>query len=317
MAGRTLLQQATPITFGLKAARWLALATRQLQALREQRARALALQFGGSVGTLAALGNAGARVAELLAADLGLALPDLPWHAERDRIATIAAALGVVAGSMANIAGDIVLLVQTEVGEASEAAAHGKGGSSAMPQKHNPVDAMETLAAARLAAGSVSVIFTAMANEHERAVGGWQAEWAAIPDLFRYTAGAVAHVRSAVSGLQIDTVRMRANLDAGGGAVMAEALTTALTQRIGRPEAQRLVKAALERVATSQITLRQALRDDAQIQTILSPEDIDRVLDPAEYLGSADLFIDRALAAYQIYSWEGLEATSPPPHCNS
>ena len=174
MVGRTLLQQALPITFGLKAARWLALASRQVRTLREQRALSLALQFGGAAGTLAALGDQGMQVAELLAQSLDLALPDLPWHAERDRVASIAAALGVAASAMAKVAYDVALLAQTEVGEVAEASAPGKGGSSAMPQKRNPVDATLALAAARLAVGQVPVIFGALAQEHERAVGGWQ-----------------------------------------------------------------------------------------------------------------------------------------------
>src|SRR6266487_6436171 len=209
MAGRTLLQQALPITFGLKAARWLALATRQVHALRERRERTLAVQLGGAAGTLASLGDKGLRVVELLAEELGLPAPDLPWHTERDRVAEIASALGVVAGAMAKIAGDVVHLSQTEVGEVSEGAAPGKGGSSAMPQKHNPVDATGAIASARLAVGVVPVILSAMAQEHERAVGGWQAEWAAIPGLFRFTASAVERVRGMIGGLQIEPAHMR------------------------------------------------------------------------------------------------------------
>src|SRR5579885_1906814 len=187
MAGRTLLQQALPITFGLKAARWLALVTRQVQVLREHRPRTLAVQLGGAAGTLASLGEQGVQVVALLAEELDLPAPELPWHTERDRIAEIASTLGVVAGAMAKIAGDVALLAQTEVGEATEASAPGKGSSSAMPQKRNPVDATSAMAAARLAVGVVPVILSAMVQEHERAVGGWQAEWAAIPDLFCFT----------------------------------------------------------------------------------------------------------------------------------
>src|SRR5258707_2894037 len=242
MAGRTLLQQALPITFGLKSARWLALAVRQVRALREHRDRTLVVQLGGAAGTLASLGSNGLRVVELLSAELGLAVPDLPWHTERDRIAGIAATLGIVAGAMAKIAGEVVLLGQTEVGEASEGAAPGKGGSSAMPQKHNPVDATLAIAPARLAVGVVPVILSAMAQEHERAAGGWQSEWAAIPDLFHYTAAAVERVGEAVSGLQVDPARMKANLDLTGGLIMAEALTMALALHLGRPEAQRIVQ---------------------------------------------------------------------------
>jgi 3-carboxy-cis,cis-muconate cycloisomerase len=297
MAGRTLLQQALPITFGLKAARWLALVVRQIHALRECRDRSLVLQFGGAAGTLAALGDAGMRVAELLAAELRLPLPELPWHAERDRVAAIAAALGITAGAMAKIASDIVLLAQTEVGEVSEAAAPGKGGSSAMPQKRNPVDTVAAIAAARQAIGIVPVVLAAMGQEHERAAGGWQAEWTAIPALFRFTAGAVARVRAAVQGLQVDPERMRANLALGGGLLMAESVTMTLAAQIGRPAAQRLVKAVAGRVSGGG-TFREALLGDEQVRAVLSPDAIDQALDPAGYLGSADALIDRALAAH-------------------
>ena len=298
MAGRTLLQQALPITFGLKAARWLALAVRQARALRELRDRALAAQLGGAAGTLAALGDKGPRVVELLAEELGLPAPDLPWHTERDRIAEISAALGITAGAVAKIAGDVVLLAQTEVGEVSEGAAPGKGGSSALPQKHNPVDATFAIASARLAIGTVPVILSAMLQEHERAAGGWQAEWAALPDLFRFTASAVERVKEAVSAMQVDAARMKANLDLSGGLIMAESLTMALAPRIGRSEAQRLVQAACDRAVKSGVTLREAALVDAQVRALLSPGEIDRALDPGAYLGGTDAFIDRAIASY-------------------
>jgi 3-carboxy-cis,cis-muconate cycloisomerase len=301
MAGRTLLQQALPITFGLKAARWLALATRQVHALLERRERTLAVQLGGAAGTLASLGDNGLRVLALLAEELNLPVPDLPWHTERDRIAEIATTCGVVAGGMAKIASDVALLAQTEVGEVSEGTAPGKGGSSAMPQKHNPVDATKAIASARLAVGMVPVILSAMTQENERAVGGWQAEWTAIPDLFRFTASAVEGVRGAVVGLQIDPVRMRANLDMAGGLIMAESLTMTLALRIGRPEAYRIVQAVCNQVVGSAKNLRQAAMEDKQVRAILSPEEIDKALDPTRYLGSADAFINRALADYQKY----------------
>jgi 3-carboxy-cis,cis-muconate cycloisomerase len=299
MAGRTLLQQALPITFGLKAARWLALALRQVHALQECRKRTLAVQLGGAAGTLASLGDKGPRVVELLAAELRLPAPDLPWHTERDRVAEIAGTLGVVAGAMAKVAGDVALLAQTEVGEVSEGALPGKGGSSAMPQKHNPVDAISAMASARLAIGVVPVILSAMVQEHERAVGGWQAEWAAIPNLFRYTASAVERVRDAVGGLEVDPARMRANLDLTGGLIMAESLTMALAPRLGRPEAQSIVKTLCDRATKSGVHLYQAAMEEAQVSSILTLEEIDQALDPREYLGSTNVFIDRVLRSYR------------------
>jgi 3-carboxy-cis,cis-muconate cycloisomerase len=299
MAGRTLLQQALPITFGLKAARWLALAARQARALRQVRERALALQFGGAAGTLAALGEAGMPVAALLAEELRLPLPDLPWHAERDRVAEIAAALGVVAGAMSKIAGDVLLMAQSEVGELAERRAPGKGGSSAMPHKQNPVDATLALASARLAIGLVPTVLAAMAQEHERAAGAWQAEWEALPRLFCAAGGAVRRVAHVVAGLQVDAARMRANLDAPGGLAMSEALMVALASRVGRGEAQRLAQIAARQVGAGAATLREAALADPEIRAQLSEQEIERALDPHRYLGSTAALIERALADYR------------------
>lgn len=295
MAGRTLLQQALPITFGLKAARWLALIIRQARRLGELRVTISVVQLGGAAGTLASLGEVGMRVTELLAAELGLAVPDLPWHAERDRTADVAAGLGVVAGGMAKIASDLALLAQTEVGEAAEAPIAGKGQSSAMPQKRNPVDAMMALASSRLAIGVVPVVLSAMAQEHERAVGGWQAEWEALPDLFRFTSGAVEHVRSAVASLDVSTERMQANLTQSGGMIMAEALTMALAPHLGRHEAYRIVREVCERATEAGMDFRQAAFSDERIRAALPTDAIERALDPAAYLGSTDVYISRAL----------------------
>jgi 3-carboxy-cis,cis-muconate cycloisomerase len=299
MAGRTLLQHAVPITLGLKAARWLALMVRQVYALREHRERTLAVQLGGAAGTLASLGDKGIQVVVLIADELGLPAPDLPWHSERDRIAEIAGTLGVIAGAMAKIASDVAHLAQTEIGEASEGAMPGKGGSSTMPQKHNPVDAAFALASARLAAGEVSVILSAMTQEHERAVGGWQAEWVALPNLFRYTSGAVEHVRGMIRGLQVDPAHMRANVELTQGLIMAESLTMALAVHIGRPEAQRVVKTLCDRAVKLGVHLRQVVLEEEQVLRMLSLEEVDRALDPSAYLGSTDVFIERAVASYR------------------
>jgi 3-carboxy-cis,cis-muconate cycloisomerase len=298
MVGRTLLQQAVPITFGLKAARWLDAATRRARRLRDVRDHTLAVQLGGAVGTLAALGPAGPRVAELLGEELGLPVPALPWHAERDRVAEVAAAVGIAAGTVAKIATDLVLLRQSEVREIDEAPVPGKGGSSAMPQKRNPVDATAALASARLAIGAVSVVLNAMAQEHERAAGGWQAEWEAVPHLFCYAAGAVERVGDALEVLDVDPERMHANLDSSAGLVMAEALTMTLASQIGRTEAFRLVRQAVERAQSTRCDLREAALADERVRTALTALEIDEALDPPSYLGSAEVFIDRALAGY-------------------
>jgi 3-carboxy-cis,cis-muconate cycloisomerase len=299
MAGRTLLQHAVPITFGLKAARWLSLTTRQVQALGQLRNESLTLQFGGAAGTLAALGDAGIPVGQRLAEYLKVPLPDLPWHAERDRIATIASSLGVTAGSMAKIANDVALLAQTEIAEVSEGIEPGKGTSSAMPQKRNPVDAMMALASARLANGIVPVILSAMAGEHERAAGGWQAEWVAIPDLFRSTSCAVDRVGRLLRDLKVHPERMQHNLSLDGGLIMAESLSMALLPILGRDQAQNVVQAACKRALTNGSTLSETALEDARILSALSPEAIERSLDPSGYLGSASAMIDRALDSYR------------------
>lgn len=299
MAGRTLMQQAVPITFGLKAARWLALIVRQVYALRLHRERTLTLQFGGAAGTLASLGDKGIQVQDFLADELGLPTPDLPWHSERDRIAEIAGTLGVIAGAMAKIASDVAHLAQTEIGEASEISMPGKGGSSAMPQKHNPVDAAFAIASARLAIGEVSVILSAMTQEHERAVGGWQAEWVAIPNLFRYTSGSVEHVLGMISGLKVDHERMDANVELTQGLIMAESLTMTLAPHVGRPEAQHIVTILCERAVRLGVQLRDVVIEEELVLRILSPEEIDRALNPSTYLGSTNVYIDNALESYR------------------
>lgn len=295
MAGRTLLRYAVPITFGLKAARWLTLITRQVRRLEELRSRSSVLQFGGAAGTLAALGSDGMRVAALLGEELRLQVPDLPWHAERDRVAEVAAGLGVVAGAMAKIANDLVLLAQSDVGEVAEHAAPGKGGSSTLPQKRNPIDATMAVACARLAIGGVPVVLGAMEQEHERAAGAWQAEWQALPELFRHTAGAVEHVRGALDGLEVHAERMRANLESSGGQIMAEALSMALARQIGRDAAQRVVREVSERAHTEGTDLRAAAQNDQRVRDALPAETLERAFDPAAYLGSTNTFIQRAL----------------------
>ncbi|MGH2485901.1 MAG: lyase family protein, partial [Ktedonobacterales bacterium] len=254
--------------------------------------------FGGASGTLAALGDKGPRVMELLGEELGLGAPDLPWHAERDRVAEVAGGVGVLAGALAKIAGDVILLAQTEVGEVSEAASWGKGGSSTMPRKRNPTDAIAAVAAARLALGTVPVLLGAMAQEHERAAGAWQAEWAALPDLFRYTSGAALRMRRSLEGLEVDAARMRAHVEQTGSLALAEALMMALAPELGKPAAQRLVGDLAGRVSGGD-TLRELALADERVRAVLSAQAVERALDRRLYLGSADVFIDRALADFR------------------
>jgi 3-carboxy-cis,cis-muconate cycloisomerase len=292
--GRTLLQHAVPVTFGLKAARWLTVVARRARSLARIRDE-LPLQFGGAAGTLAQLGADGPRVATMLGEELGLPVPDLPWHAERDRIAELGAALGITAGVLAKIAGDIVLLSQTEVGEVAEGAGDGAGASSAMPQKRNPVRAVAAVAAARLALGSVTVLLHAGGQEHERAAGAWQAEWEALPDAFGHTARAMAAVRSSVEGLVVDEDRMRRNLGAAGGAIMAEALVTALVPSLGRDAAYAVVGEVTARSIRDGAALVDAAVQDDRVRGALGEAGVRRALDPAAYLGSAEVLVRRAI----------------------
>ncbi len=293
MAGRTWLQQATPITFGLKAAGWLDAMDRQRLALTGALEQARVLQFGGAAGTLAALGDRGEEVAERLAAILELRAPDVPWHAHRDRIATLACALGVTCGVLGKIARDLGLLAQTEVAEAADDLA---GGSSSMPQKQNPVRASVALAAAGRAPGLVASILAAMPQEHERGLGGWQVEWTALPELIRVTAGASRTIGDALETLRIDEARMRANLNATRGLALAEAVTVSLSTHMARSQAHALVSAASRRARIDGIPLAEALAADPAVTSWMTRAQIDRLLSPDSYLGEARTFVERVLA---------------------
>ena len=296
MAGRTWLQQATPITFGLKAAGWadaLDRARRRLQAALDD---ALVLQFGGATGTLASLGSQGLAVTDRLAAWLELPVPDIPWHAHRDRFAQLAAALGIAAGTAGKIGLDIALLAQTEVGEAAEAAAPGRGGSSTMPQKQNPVAASVALAAAGRAPGLVATMLAAMVQEHERGLGGWQVEWDTLPDLVITAASGARAAADALDGLQVDTDRMRANAEASGGLLLAESIAMTLAESIGKHDAHATVAAACRRAAAEGLPLGDVLGDDPLVTRHLDRAEIARRLSPDNYLGATRDYIDRVLA---------------------
>ena len=243
MAGRTLLQQAVPTTFGLVAAGWLAGLDTAVERLRRVRQERLAVQLGGAAGTLAALGARGPAVVAALAADLGLAEPIGPWHTERSRVAELAGALGLVAGVVAKPALDVVLLAQTEIAEVREGRPD-RGGSSTLPQKHNPVAAVATLACARQAPGLVATLLAAMAQEEQRAAGAWHAEWRPLRALLTSVGSAAAWLRDCLEGLVIDPDRMSADLAAGGGLLSAERIVAELTPTLGRAEATKLVSDA-------------------------------------------------------------------------
>jgi 3-carboxy-cis,cis-muconate cycloisomerase len=288
MAARTLLQQAVPTTFGLKCAGWLVALLDARELLDRIARERLAAQLGGAGGTLAALGEHGPEVARLFARELDLSVPDLPWHADRGRIAELGAALAVAAGAAAKIAGDIVLLSQTEVAEVREGAG---GASSTMPQKRNPAASVRAVACTRQARGHAAVLLAATDVEHERAAGAWQSEWAALSGALACAGGARANVAEALGGLEIDPDRMRQNLDLTGGLVSAERVSHLLAPRVGRGEAHEIVATA---AATG--SFRWALVADERVG--LSADEVDALLDPEGYLGAAGELVDRALARY-------------------
>jgi 3-carboxy-cis,cis-muconate cycloisomerase len=297
MPGRTLMQQALPITFGFKAAAWLSGLTGAAERLRRVEAEALALQFGGAAGTLASLGTDGEKVGAALARRLGLKESPITWHTDRGRILDIATALAGLSGAAAKIASDVLLLMQSEVGEAFEPAAAGRGGSSTLPHKRNPVGAAAIRANHRRISGMMATIVMALEQEHERAPGAWAAEWETMRDLFVLTAGSIERLAEMLAGLEVDPSRMRANLDAMLGLPLAESLMMALAPRIGRMEAHHRIEAACKLALASNRPLAEVAKSEPAIAGNLTAEEIDRALDPRNYLGSAEAMIDAALAA--------------------
>lgn len=295
LAGRTWLQQALPTTLGRKAAGWLDAVTRQRARLGELRPRLMVVQFGGAAGTLAALGEHGMDVAAALAAELHLAAPALPWHAERDRVVEFGCWCGMTVGTVAKIARDIALMMQTEIAETFEPTGQGRGGSSTMPHKRNPVGAAVVLSAAHRAPGLVATLVGAMPQEHERGLGGWHAEWTALPDLVRLTAGALKVTADTVAGLEVRPERMRENLDVTDGLLMAEAVMMALADRLGRLAAHERVEAACKKAVSQGRSLRDVLADEADIAGAV---DLDALFDPLGYVGTVDRMIDAALARH-------------------
>jgi 3-carboxy-cis,cis-muconate cycloisomerase len=289
VAGRTLMQQALPTTFGLKAAAWLVGLEESRTLLADVRERTLAVQLGGAVGTLASLGENGLAVVSALARELELAEPTMPWHTVRVRPVVLAAALGTAAGVLAKIARDVVLLAQTEVGEVSTA----DGASSTLPHKRNPVSAVLTIACAERTPGLVATILSAMAQEHERGAGGWHAEWETLRDLLRLTGSAAASLRETLEGLEVDAGRARENLD---GMLMAESVATALTPALGRLAAHDLVERAVRRSIEEGRPLRDVLFETPEVPRELGEDGLEAALDPERYLGVAEALVDRALA---------------------
>ncbi|MQT31865.1 3-carboxy-cis,cis-muconate cycloisomerase [Pseudomonas helleri] len=298
LAGRTWLQQATPVTLGMKIAGWLGAVTRSRQRLQALKPRLLSLQFGGASGTLAALGEQALPVAHALAAELKLALPDQPWHTQRDRLVEFGAVLGLVAGSLGKMGRDISLLMQTEAAEVFEPSAPGKGGSSTMPHKRNPVGSAVLISAATRVPGLLSTLFSAMPQEHERSLGLWHAEWETLPEICCLVAGALAQALNIAQGLEVDAERMAQNLDLTHGLVLAEAVSIELAQRVGRETAHHLLEQCCKRAVAEHRHLRAVLGDEPEISAQLSAAELDRLLDPAHYLGQATTWVERARAEH-------------------
>ena len=298
LAGRTWLQQATPVTLGMKIAGWLGAVTRNRQRLNELKPRLLCLQFGGASGTLAALGDQAMPVAQALADELNLNLADQPWHTQRDRLVEFGSVLGLIAGGLGKIGRDISLLMQTEAAEVFEPSAPGKGGSSTMPHKRNPVGSAVLISAATRVPGLLSILFSAMPQEHERSLGLWHAEWETLPEICCVVSGALVQALNIAQGLEVDSERMARNLDLSHGLVLAEAVSIVLAQRVGRETAHHLLEQCCKRAVAEQRHLRAVLGDEPQVTVQLSAEELDRLLDPAHYLGQATTWVERARAEH-------------------
>ncbi|HET7479197.1 MAG TPA: 3-carboxy-cis,cis-muconate cycloisomerase [Rubrobacteraceae bacterium] len=300
MPGRTLLQQALPTTFGLKAAGWLVSVLEARGRLRTVRDSGLAAQLGGAAGTLASLGRDGTQVLREFARELDLAEPVVPWHTGRFRVAEVGSALSLAAGVLGKISLDVILMAQTEVGEVAEPAGDGRGGSSTLPHKRNPILSVTAAANVRRVQDLARTLQAAMVQEHERAAGGaWHSEWQALSDALALTGGAAAAVREVAEGLEVYPERMLENLGATGGLILAEHVTTILSEHLGRLKAHEAVKAASRRTFESGKSLREELLSESEVREVLSEKEIDAALDPGRYLGSAGEFVDRALDLYR------------------
>jgi 3-carboxy-cis,cis-muconate cycloisomerase len=297
MVGRTLLQPAPPVTFGLKAAGWLGSVRRGRHRLQNGFRAGAVLQFGGASGTLASLGEHGIAVMEALGKELGLEIPSAaPWHTQRDQLASLICACGVLTGSLGKMARDIALLMQREVGEAGEPGGDGRGGSSTMPNKRNPIACSLTLAAAHRVPGLVASFLSAMVQEHERGVGGWQAEWPVVATAIQSTGVAIASMAEVAEGLLVDVEKMRANIDSTNGLIFAERAMMLLGPKLGRDVAHKILEAASSTSVNQGRTLAAVLAEMPEVTAHLSSADLKQLETPEQYLGSAESF-RRALIA--------------------
>jgi 3-carboxy-cis,cis-muconate cycloisomerase len=297
MAGRTHLQHALPVTFGYKAAVWRGMIVRHRQRLKELEPRVLVGQFAGAAGTLASLGDKGLAVHDALMDELDLGRPATPWHVARDGVVETVSLLALIAGTLAKIATDVMLMMQTEVGEAFEPFVKGRGSSSTMPQKRNPIACEFIVALGKVVRQQAGLMLDAMSADHERATGPWQLEWVAIPEAFIATGGALRQARFLVEGLIVDAGRMRRNLDLTGGLIVAEAVMMALARHTGRGEAHDIVYGACRAALDKGTTLLAELERNADVTRHFDKKRLAELTDPVNYLGSAEAMVDRALSS--------------------
>jgi len=296
MAGRSNLQQAVAITFGYKVATYLAAFDRHKQRLQELRPRVLAGEFGGAAGTLSSLGKDGLKVQEALMRELDLAQPEIAWHTVRDRIAEVGCFLGLVTGTCGKIAFDVKLMMQTEVEEVYEPFHEGRGSSSTMPQKRNPISSVYITACTSMVRQLTAALLDAMVEDHERSTGPWEIEWIAVPEIFLLSAGALAQTKFMVGGLQVDEAKMRANLDLTRGLIVSEAVMMGLGPHLGRQYAHDLVYDICRKVVATGRPLHELLAENHEIAKHMDRAALVKLTDPANYLGLAGAMVDRVLA---------------------
>ncbi len=294
--GRSNLQQAIPVTFGFKMAAILAGIERHRERLAQLRPRVLMGEFGGACGTLASIEKGAMETQAALMAELGLAAPDIAWHTVRDTIAEVGCFLGLIGGSLGKIAMDVKLMMQTEVAEVYEPFAPGRGSSSTMPQKRNPISSCYIHAAVSVVRQHAAALMDAMVADHERSTGPWEIEWIALPEAFCLTAGALKQAKFVLAGLEVDAKKMRDNIDVTKGLVMSEAVMMGLGPYIGREYAHDLVYELCRVAIRDDRPLLDVLAEHPQINAHLGRDDLAKLCDPANYLGQAGVMVDRVLA---------------------
>jgi 3-carboxy-cis,cis-muconate cycloisomerase len=310
MAGRTHLQQALPVTFGYKVAVWLAMFDRHQERFAQARPRVLVGEFAGAAGTLASLGDRGLEVQNAMMEELGLGVPVATWHVARDGLAEVVNLLGLLTGSLGKVAYDVMLMASTEFAEVYEPFVKGRGASSTMPQKRNPISSELIFAASKAVRQHAGLMLDAMIHDFERATGPWHAEWIALPESFVLTAGALHQAKFMLDGLIVDEQRMRKNLDMSNGLIVAEAVMMGLARELGRNEAHDIVYAACRTVNEKGGTLASVLNSMPEVSSRLDPKLIEQLTEPANYLGAAPQMVDRVLASSAAIGWGTRSAES-------